>query len=371
PVDRKILWARPLESRAGAQNVFGRNQNPLQPMQQAAGLANRHAAIQGATAAGALSLANEEFVGFQGRRTATLLDALSGEVCWDYKGVRPGTIMLGGEETVFLRSPEKNHAVALRAGDGKKLDVKNLGETLDRAVHVVHDHFVMSGVGKSKSGLRLFDPIQGRDLWTIDLAKGTLMSLLENDRMALLEPETDGKSSKFAIVDLETGERQTLGTLGADELKGRTEAYALSDSINVYLLINKGANQNYYSEQVPFVRASGLVMAFDPVAKRQRWKQTVQVQNLMLERLAFSPFLVFSSRKYEQKGKVHFWSLHLLAIDKLSGAKLLDEKSAAQPGFRSVTVSAVDRFVELRSYNERVRLYPVEKSAAAGQSGGD
>jgi hypothetical protein len=140
--------------------------------------------------------------------------------------------------------------------------------------------------------------------------------------------------------------------------------------VNIYLIINKGANQNYYSEQVPFVRASGLILAFDATTGKQRWKQPVQTQNLMLERLTFSPFLVFSSRRYEQKGKLHFWSLHLMAIDKLSGTKLLDEKSAAQPGFRSVTVNASDRYVELRSYNERVRLYPVEKSASAGQSGG-
>jgi hypothetical protein len=118
------------------------------------------------------------------------------------------------------------------------------------------------------------------------------------------------------------------------------------------------------------VRASGVVLAFDAATGRQRWKQPVQGQNLMLERLTFSPFLVFASRKYEQKGRLNFWSLHLLAIDKLTGAKLLDEKSAAQPGFRSVNVNASDRFVELRSFNERVRLYPVEKSASAGQSGG-
>ena len=37
-----------------------------------------------------------------------------------------------------------------------------------------------------------------------------------------------------------------------------------------------------------------------------------------------------------------------LVLDDLSGTKLLDEKSSAQPGFRSVTVSAVDRYVELR-----------------------
>jgi hypothetical protein len=192
------------------------------------------------------------------------------------------------------------------------------------------------------------------------------LSPLENDRMAVLEPT----SGKFAVLDLQSGQRRELATISPDDLKQRNELYALADNVNIYLIINKGANQNYYSEQVPFVRASGLVLAFDAVTSKQRWKQPVQTQNLMLERLTFSPFLVFSSRRYEQKGKLHFWSLHLMAIDKLSGTKILDEKSAAQPGFRSVTVNASDRYVELRSYNERVRLYPVEKAASAGQSGG-
>jgi hypothetical protein len=192
------------------------------------------------------------------------------------------------------------------------------------------------------------------------------MTVLENDQMALLEPD-----GKFALLDLRTGERRDLATLLADDIKGRTEVYVLSDNVNVYLIINKGQNQNYYSEQVPFVRVNGLIVAFELTSGKERWKQSVKGQNLMLERLTFSPFLVFASRKYEQKGKLHFWSLHLVAIDKLSGTRLLDEKSAAQPGFRSVTISAVDRYVELRSYNERVRLYPAEKSAAAGASGGE
>jgi hypothetical protein len=50
---------------------------------------------------------------------------------------------------------------------------------------------------------------------------------------------------------------------------------------------------------------------------------------------------------------------------------LLDEKTQAQPGFRSITVSAADRYVELRSYNERVRIFPVDKSAIEGSSGGE
>ena len=64
------------------------------------------------------------------------------------------------------------------------------------------------------------------------------------------------------------------------------------------------------------------------------------------------------------------WSLQMLVLDKQTGAKLLDEKTSSQPGFRSLTISTADRYIELRSYQERVRLYPIDKSASAGQSGG-
>lgn len=368
PVDRTVLWTRALDSRGANQGYYGRNQTPLAPMQPAVGLTNRQAMMQGmAVASGTLGLANDEFVGFQGRRNVTLLDALTGEVCWVYTGVRPGTLMLGGDEVVYLRPPDGQNPVALRAGDGKRLEVKNLKDSLTNTMHVIRDNFVLSANTGTKGGLRLYDPVKGTDVWTTELARGAVMTLLENDRMAVFE----AAEGKFAIVDLRTGVRREVAKIAPEDLKGRTEVYSLADNLNVYLIINKGANQNYYSEGVPFVRTSGLIFALDPQTGNQRWKQAVTGQNLMLERLTFSPFLVFASRKYENKGKLNFWSLHLMAIDKLSGTKLLDEKSAAQPGFRSVTVSAADRYVELRSYNERVRLYPVEKSAAAGQSGGE
>jgi hypothetical protein len=269
----------------------------------------------------------------------------------------------------------------LRVSDGRLVDVKNLAETLNRAVHVVGDNVVLTNLGDGKTGLRLFDPVHERNLWSIELRKDTVMTVLENDRMAVLEPEAKPAGqppgqpavtpgAKFAVIDLTSGQRQELTNVAADDLKGRNEIYVVADNDGLYLLINKGQNHNYYSEQVPFVRANGVLMAIDLASGKQRWKQPVQGQNLMLERLAFSPYLVFSSRKSETKGRLSVWSLQLLVIDKQSGAKLLDEKSSAQPGFRSITISTVDRYVELRSYQERVRIYPVDKSAAAGQSGG-
>jgi hypothetical protein len=331
---------------------------------------------------------NDRFVGYQGRRNLTLLDALSGDVCWVYTGIRPGTLVLGGDEVIYLRPPDGLNPIALSVTDGRRIEVKNLAETLNRAIHAVGDNFVLAtptqgaALSQGKSGLRLFDPIQERDLWSIELPKDTIMTALDNDRMAVLELDarTTGQpggkpggdpGAKFAVIDLTTGTRQELATIAPEDLKGRSnDVYVVADNDSLFLLINRGQNQNYYSEQVPFVRANGVLLALDLAKGKQRWRQPVAGQNLMLERLAFSPYLVFSSRKAEQKGRMSHWSLQLQVIDKHTGAKLLDEKSSAQPGFRSITISTADRYVELRSYQERVRIYPVDKSASAGQPGG-
>jgi len=386
PVDRKVLWTRPVENRGPNANYFGRNQTPLQPMSKSVSLVSRQQGLQaGSAVSSALSLANEQFVAYQGRRNLTLLDALSGEVCWVYSGVRPGTLVLGGGEVIYLRQLNLD-PVALRVADGRRVEIKNLAEMLNRAVHAVGDNFVLTNLGDGKTGLRLFDPVRQRDLWSVELRRDTVMTMLDNDRMAILEPEpkptgapsrpgADGKAArsagaKFAVIDLVSGRRQELATIAADDLAARLEVYVVADNDGLFLLINKGQNLNYYSEQVPSVRMNGVLLAFDLASGKLRWKQSVLDQNLMLERLAFSPYLVFARRKSEQKGRMPAWSLQMLVLDKQTGAKLLDEKTSSQPGFRSLTISTADRYIELRSYQERVRLYPIDKSASAGQSGG-
>ena len=315
--------------------------------------------------------------------------------------------MLGGDEVIYLRPADGQNPVALRVSDGRLVEVKNLAETLNRAVHAVGDSFVLTNLGDGKTGLRLFDPVHERNVWSMELRKDTVMTVLENDRMAILEPEAKpagqpagqpavAVGAKFAVIDLASGRRQELVAVPPDDLKGRNEIYVVAvveagpDRISPvipkdHVLPQHGLGirpsddrfvqeERLHMHKIPavraFVRANGVLMAIDLASGKQRWKQSVQGQNLMLERLAFSPYLVFSSRKSETKGRLSVWSLQLLVIDKQTGTKLLDEKSSAQPGFRSITISTVDRYVELRSYQERVRIYPVDKSAAAGQSGG-
>ncbi|MBS0265352.1 MAG: PQQ-binding-like beta-propeller repeat protein [Planctomycetes bacterium] len=368
PVDRRVLWTRPAELRSGGNiNLFSRNLNSQSDMQTPANLANRQAQTQALQAMPqGLCLAGEEVVGSLGRRSLTMIDALSGETAWVYNGVRSNSIVLGGDQVVYIRPPDGQNCVALRAVDGRKVEAKNLDITLNRFVHLVRDRFVMSGLPKSKTGLRLYDPIRDQDVWTVELAPEAKISLLDRDRAAILTPD-----GTFTLLDLQTGSSQPLAQIPADEFNPRTNAFVVADRESLFLLLNKNPITHNSTDQIPFLRANGTMLSFDLRTGKQRWKQPVQGKNLLLERLASSPFLLFSQSEFRQKGKVPVWTLNLLAIDKLTGTKLLDLKTVAQPGFRALIVNAAERYVELRSFSERLRLYPAERLDSSGQEGGD
>src|SRR5207244_3767632 len=153
------------------------------------------------------------------------LDTLTGEVAWTHSGLRAGTIILGGEKIVYLRPPEGQNPIALRAVDGKRIDTKNLADTLNKFLHLVDDQFVMAAqLPGGKTGLRLFDPVAGRDLWMLELQGQAKISILDGDRAAVLEQ--DGKDGKFGLIDLQTGRRNVLATIAAEDINPRTDAFA-------------------------------------------------------------------------------------------------------------------------------------------------
>lgn len=370
PVDHKVLWTRTLESRMGMQGYYaGTNQNPVPQMQAAIALTNRLAVSQGlGAAAGMLSLSNRKYVCYQGRRSMTVLDTLTGDVLWTHDGIRPGTLLFGNEDFILLRPSDGRAPVALRALDGKRLEIDNLSELVAQAMCVTDRGLVLHsrvpvGTGASaKTSLRLFDLLAGKDLWKIELPRSTLLSLPGGDQLAALEP-----GGNFQSIDLQTGAVKLLGSVPATEAKRRTEAFAIADYDQVYLIINGSQAANYYSEGLPFIRTNGTVFAFrwgeksDPENAKPLWQQKITNQNLILERFEHGSLLLFAARRFEQRGKLRYAMLNITALDKNSGTKLIDQNAASQSGFRSLLINNAQHYVELRSYNERIRLSPVEK----------
>lgn len=366
PVERRVLWTRPADGRQTVQPYYGRNTTAQQPMQPASALANRLSSQSAMSSPVDLAAVSEQFVCCQGRHELSLLDARTGGVRWTWAGIRPGMQIFAGRDVIYIRPRGGKNPVALRAADGKRLDVSGLADMLDRAIGQVGNALVLP---EARGGFRLHDPLTGNDLWARQFDRKALVSPLEGGRLAVLE--RDEQAGALHVLDFETGNSTLLGALTPDELRERPEAYVLADGLNVYLLLNRKRGNRGFSEIIPFVPADGLLLAFDPQRAKLRWKQPVASQNLMIERLESSPLLIFGARNQSRRrnDNVQYLMLHLLAIDKLSGARLFDETCPVQPSLRTLTVNAAERYIELRGFSERLRLRPVEKSAVEGTVG--
>jgi hypothetical protein len=182
------------------------------------------------------------------------------------------------------------------------------------------------------------------------------MTQVAPDRVALLDP-----AGKFELLHLFDGRRDALGTLPKSELKGRSESYAYLDYENLYLIVNQQRSRGglfaHYSDGLTAIPVQGTLHAFDLFRNRERWKQDVKQHSLILEQLDHSPVLLLSNRRFERRGPTNVQTTALLVLDKSSGRKLLDTEGPTQ-GFHSISVNTADNFIELRSYNERVRIGP-------------
>ncbi len=122
---------------------------------------------------------------------------------------------------------------------------------------------------------------------------------------------------------------------------------------------SKFANDRY-GESFPSIRVAGTIYAFDLTTGKEQWKQPVSGLHLILERLDHSPIVLFLARTFEQNGSS--WKLSLLAIDRQHGKVVHQSDIQVQSSFQQMSVNMQEEFVELRTYNDRLRLFPSAKS---------
>jgi outer membrane protein assembly factor BamB len=230
----------------------------------------------------------------------------------------------------------------------------------ERGLVLVNSRSSSSILGLSSSSstvVHQFDPLTKKTHWKHSFPSGVYFTIIEGNQLAALR-----KDGTFALLDLENGRLSELGKLDSGELKSRSGIYVIADHDNVYLMANKTMRSgSYYSLGLPFVRVNGTVFAFDRRNGKRLWKQTVTNQNLVLSQFAHSPVMTFAMRTYVRKGQLNYWTLDVVAIDKKTGRKLIDAKSPFNSSFRSVDVNLADRYIEMRSYNSRIRLIAIDR----------
>jgi outer membrane protein assembly factor BamB len=305
-----------------------------------------------------LAFANERYVGVYGRREFSVLDAATGETLWVRRDVGPNAVAFGARDIVLIVPSEDGELAALRMSDGKPFEMPDAAETLSHTIHISSAGMLVldnaTGGDQSKPAVvRLYDPGARRDHWRLEISREALLGAPDGGWLPIFDP-----AGRLSMVDIESGAQlqiaDSLPGLAAD---GTTELYVLQDDRNVYFAVcNRGEHGRYEFGDMASVPVSGPMYAFDRITAAQLWKVDVEGQHLIYERLRTSPVLVFAQREYRQKGDMHQGWVDLMCLNKSTGQKLVETELPMNSTFQSLSVNLREGYVELGSYDQRLRL---------------
>ncbi|MEX1098181.1 MAG: PQQ-binding-like beta-propeller repeat protein [Planctomycetales bacterium] len=370
PLDRRVLWTRHVPLAANELNqleMHGYHSWEGPAMQEGLGIVGQRGLLNRPAALGPVPVVNSDYLALRNRRELTVLDADAGRVRWRIGGLANGTRVLGNEQVLFIVPPDGN-PTALRARDGERLEVAGLDQILGFALAATPDGLVLIepqaparllNFGGTQTVVRLHDPLAGRDLWKHTFAgNNPYLDLLDDGSLAAVD-----SAGNFEVLALDGGQTQRFEkVLARQDRLARESVIVAADDERIFLLVNRGRRDGGgYSDGVPHATANGAVIALDRATGQVAWRRTVDRQSLMLPYFRHMPVLVFAVRRFERSDEIHLMIGEVLAVDRRTGRTLLESSLPGSNGFQSLSVNARDRYVELGSYNERLRFTAVPR----------
>ena len=391
PTTRQVIWSQALEG-SGVASTKNRPRPPT--LVQGETAAAQLSLLVRSARRGALRVVNRRVVCVSGRRRLTAFETTTGAVLWQKERVSAGTAVLGSDQIVYLagsgtspgstgsfamlgmmlpdvKSPRVGSAsepvsrppLALRVTDGKRLEIDGLAEKLRGALKLdgTTITWIRNGGTVQLFGLswtQLFvqqdDVISGKTVWQHKLASGVRLGTLAEDQLVILDP-----AGQLSRLDLNSGKRTGVGQVSPADMKGATSLYAFQDAVNLYVAVNKPIQGSYYSVNLHSIRINGALLAFSLRASKgpPRWRHLVSDLNLVLEKLEHSPLLLLASRQYKREGNLRYYLLKLEALDKVTGESRVSlETPSNYWSFNGLRLNLAERYLELGSYNQRIRL---------------
>lgn len=383
PVEHRLMWSRSVDD-IGDGGPFWRH--ATRPSLQSMATVNRDAeqsitVLNDAGSSGRMAVVQPGYLCVYGRRSISVLDPRTGELLWKKEGVPQHAKVVGNRDLIVLVPQSPSKAEAYRSIDGKPLAIPDLERLIGNTIQFSNDFMLLMEPGDSisiqrlfglwptqapKTKLRLHQPLTREDRWTAEFSPGTLVSVLSPEEI-LVVPR-DGKVERLEIA---TGKRTSLEAIPTEFNKGpRTASFALADEEHLYFMANTPDTRfDHYGESLPSVRANGIIHAWNRSDGKLAWRQEIKNQNLVVDRFQTVPVLLFVTRSWKDRGNANFGILSIKVVDKKSGAILHDSSSPSiYNGFHSLDVNLSEPAIELKSYNQRIRLVPAKGPIAEAKT---
>ena len=369
PTERRVLWSHVMDEHSTGDDIEDFLENARVPS-ALQGLPGGSRQVGGDALGGDWStfasegttrLSNQHYVCYLKRRQLVVLNGRTGKIAWTRASMPIGAQLLGGPHVIYAWNPAQDAVTAYAAVDGRELAIPNLALLCRRSISHVGDDFILvdkiPAVGADKPAslqLARFDPLSQTRRWSLELPVKTLAGLMSGDQMALADPQ-----GQLQLCDLETGSLRPCGRVPTTALRNTHQIYVIPTYDQFLVVVHRDDKfpNDRNVDAFPAIRVSGTIQSFDKATGQEKWKQSVSGLHLILEQLDHSPIVLCSARAVDQLGAKWF----LLAIDRQHGQIVHQSEAQVQASFHQMTVNMLDEVVELKTYNERLRLVPKSK----------
>jgi hypothetical protein len=193
----------------------------------------------------------------------------------------------------------------LRAYDGVSVRVPEFAGHYEQRVRLIGRNILASETEKNNGlTLRIYDVLQGKNLWKQTFAPGSILLQSEDPRLAGVA-EPDGS---VRVVDVQT-QKEVLSTKLADSAHlARAVSVALvSDPESLYLAINGPADPNLQpwggvhpnllaNAGLRSVPINGMLYSFSRKTGKINWYNPVLNQQMVLSQFEDLPMVLFTAR---------------------------------------------------------------------------
>lgn len=231
-------------------------------------------------------------------RHLTAVDPISGETLWNRQDLPPGCTLFGDDQYVFALPVDSDEARVFRASDGESAGTRkvprqsfrqriNNGEETtmfarfeETCLATLGRNLLLWRIERNRRALKLFDPLDGRDVWKERKFAASARACVVADRVVgIFEP-----SGHFTLIALADG--RTIADVKLNAEPSLMDV-SLIESGDQYFLLTSASNvQSNMPAMQPMPGAGfshkpvyrGRLYAFDRQGKLQ-WPAPAEIKN--------------------------------------------------------------------------------------------
>jgi hypothetical protein len=275
----------------------------------------------------------------------------------------------------------------LRAYDGATVkDVKDFTALYNQRVMANGRNILVADKGAKNTTLRLYDVLEGKDVWKKEFAANSTVIKAENDNLAgAVEPD-----GKFTVLDLATQKEVLKNEIDPKYLEKVQNVSLVRDNSLFYLATNKPADPNLApwggtrsaflpQTGVRSLPVNGVLYAFDRETQAVKWRVDAEDQMLLLDSLNELPMVILASFSPRNQGngpnKFITQAIAVKVVEKRTGKLKYDNKELLNnqgQQFHTLNVDPKNNKIEMITWNFKLTLTPnTEGDGGAGKDGKD